>query len=81
MVRADIANVAQRILPDGVRPNKEQIAEIEKAIEATAVNVSNDATYVDLLGAKLKNEDDAVKKLQTASEPNKPKAKAKAKGK
>ena len=81
MARADVANVAQRILPDGVRPDKVLIDKIEEAIDDTKVVVSEDASYAEAMAAKLKNEDDAVAKLKDSLFAPKPKAKAKAKPK
>ena len=81
MARADVANVAQRILPDGVRPDKVLIDKIEEAIDDTKVFVSEDASYAEAMAAKLKNEDDAVAKLKDSLFAPKPKAKAKAKPK
>lgn len=76
-----MANVAQRILPDGVRPDKVLIDKIEEAIDDTKVVVSEDASYAEAMAAKLKNEDDAVAKLKDSLFAPKPKAKAKAKPK
>ena len=76
-----MANVAQRILPDGVRPDKVLIDKIEEAIDDTKVFVSEDASYAEAMAAKLKNEDDAVAKLKDSLFAPKPKAKAKAKPK
>ena len=76
-----MANVAQRILPDGVRPDKVLIDKIEEAIDDTKVVVSEDASYAEAMGAKLKNEDDAVAKIKDSLFAPKPKAKAKAKPK
>ena len=76
-----MANVAQRILPDGVRPDKDLIDKIEEAIDDTKVVVSEDASYAEAMAAKLKNEDDAVAKLKDSLFAPKPKAKAKAKPK
>ena len=81
MARADVANVAQRILPDGVRPDKVLIDKIEEAIDDTKVVVSEDASYAEAMAAKLKNEDDAVAKIKDSLFAPKPKAKAKAKPK
>ena len=81
MARADVANVAQRILPDGVRPDKGLIDKIEEAIDDTKVVVSEDASYAEAMAAKLKNEDDAVAKIKDSLFAPKPKAKAKAKPK
>ena len=76
-----MANVAQRILPDGVRPDKVLIDKIEEAIDDTKVVVSEDASYAEAMAAKLKNEDDAVAKLKDSLFAPKPKAKANAKPK
>ncbi len=76
-----MANVAQRILPDGVRPDKVLIDKIEEAIDDTKVVVSEDASYAEAMAAKLKNEDDAVAKIKDSLFAPKPKAKAKAKPK
>ena len=76
-----MANVAQRILPDGVRPDKVLIDKIEEAIDDTKVVVSEDASYAEAMAAKLKNEDDAVAKLKDSLFATKPKAKATAKPK
>ena len=76
-----MANVAQRILPDGVRPDKVLIDKIEEAFDDTKVVVSEDASYAEAMAAKLKNEDDAVAKLKDSLFAPKPKAKAKAKPK
>ena len=81
MARADVANVAQRILPDGVRPDKVLIDKIEEAIDDTKVVVSEDASYAEAMAAKLKNEDDAVAKIKESLFAPKPKAIAKAKPK
>ena len=76
-----MANVAQRILPDGVRPDKVLIDKIEEAFDDTKVVVSEDASYAEAMAAKLKNEDDAVAKIKDSLFAPKPKAKAKAKPK
>jgi hypothetical protein len=78
MARAEVAGVASRLLPEGVRPDAETIKKIEAAIDATTVNVPSGASYADEMNAKQKNEDDALKKLLDGDKP-KPKAKAKAK--
>lgn len=80
MSRADVAFVAQRILPDGVRPDENLIIKIEEAIDKTSIEVNENASYSEILEAKLKNEDDAVALLQDP-EPTKAKAKTKAKPK
>ena len=80
MSRADVAFVAQRILPDGVRPDENLIIKIEEAIDKTSIEVNENASYSEILEAKLKNEDDAVALLQEP-EPTKAKAKTKAKPK
>mgnify|MGYP003132412850 CR=1 FL=1 len=80
MARADVSSIAIRILPQGVRPDANQIAEIEKAIDATIVDVGENATYADEMIAKQKNADEAVKKLQGGTASNsdsKPKSKTK----
>lgn len=78
MARAEVAGVASRLLPEGVRPDAETIKKIEAAIDATAVDVPDGSSYADEMNAKQKNEDDALKKLIDGDKP-KPKAKAKAK--
>ena len=83
MARADVASVAQRILPEGVRPDGALIQKIEDAIDATIVDVSEGASYVEEMTAKQKNEDEAVKKLEgnkiSGEGDSKPKQKGKTK--
>lgn len=80
MSKAEVAFVAQRILPDGVRPDEDLIKKIQEAIDKTSIKLNDNASYAEILEAKLKNEDDAVDLLQ-GLEPSKPKTKAKAKPK
>ena len=56
MARAEVAGVASRLLPEGVRPDAETIKKIEAAIDATTVNVPSGASYADEMNAKQKNE-------------------------
>jgi hypothetical protein len=78
MARAEVAGVASRLLPEGVRPDAETIKKIEAAIDATAVDVPDGSSYAEEMNAKQKNEDEALKKLVDGDNPT-PKAKVKAK--
>ena len=76
MANCTIADVQALVLGPGVRCAPSELERVQEAIDATAVDVADDAGYVELMEAKRANAEAAAGKLL-----NPPKAKAKAKAK
>ena len=76
MANCTIADVQALVLGPGVRFAPAEHERVQEAIDATAVEVADDAGYVELMEAKRANAEAAAGKLI-----NPPKAKAKAKAK
>ena len=76
MANCTIADVQALVLGPGVRFAPSELERVQEAIDATAVDVADDAGYVELMEAKRANAEAAAGKLL-----NPPKEKAKAKAK
>ena len=78
MANCTIADVQALVLGPGVRFAPAEHKRIQEVIDATAVEVADDAGYIELMEAKRVNAEAAAAKLLDVP---KPKAKAKAKAK
>ena len=76
MGNCTIADVAALVLTPGIRFAPSEHERVQKAIDATAKSVAEDADYASLMAARHDNAEAAAAKL---IDPPKPKAKAKAK--
>ena len=76
MGNCTIADVAALVLTPGIRFAPSEHERVQKAIDATAKSVADDADYATLMAARHDNAEAAAAKL---IDPPKPKAKAKAK--
>ena len=76
MGNCTIADVAALVLSPGIRFAPSELERVQKAIDATAQSVAEDADYATLMAARHDNAEAAAAKIL---DPPKPKAKAKAK--
>ena len=76
MANCTIADVAALVLSPGIRFAPSELERVQKAIDATAQSVAEDADYATLMAARHDNAEAAAAKIL---DPPKPKAKAKAK--
>ena len=78
MANCTIADVAALVLSPGIRFAPSELERVQKAIDATAQSVAEDADYATLMAARHDNAEAAAAKIIDSP---KPKAKAKAKAK
>ena len=76
MANCTIADVAALVLTPGIRFAPSEHERVQKAIDATAQSVAEDADYATLMAARHDNAEAAAAKIL---DPPKPKAKAKKK--
>ena len=80
MANAEVTDIAPKILPAGVRPNKEQINEIQEIIDSVPLApLGENATYIEHMDQKQNHIEKILEKLENPKPKSKPKAKAKSK--